>query len=268
MRFSRMGWASVAALVMVVMVSQSALAQREEGRRGGRGFGFMGGGAGMSSAMQLASNEQVQKALKVSEEQADKIKDLNEEMREERTKLFDAARDSGGDQEAMREKMQELTASTTKKLNEVLDEGQQKRLMGIQIQVNGVGAVLQPAIAKELNITDDQKKKLEEASQSNLDAMRELFQAGRDQQGDREARREKQEKLREEGNKKLMAVLTSDQQTQLESLKGEKVEIDMAALRGFGRQGGRFGDRPRGERGERGGREGRDRAERNPESNN
>ena len=44
--------------------------------------------------------------------------------------------------------------------------------------------------------------------------------------------RAKIDKLREDANKKLMAVLTSDQQAQLESLKGEKVEIDMSQLRG------------------------------------
>jgi Spy/CpxP family protein refolding chaperone len=254
-----MGWVLVATLAMFVVVSQTALAQREEGRRGGRGGRGVGFGAG---ALQLATNEQVQKALKATDEQKDKIKDINDGMREERGKLFEAGRDAGG-QDAVREKMQELTASATKKLNEVLDEGQQKRLMGIQIQVNGASAIMDPAVSKALNITDEQKKKLGEAIQSNRDAMRELFEGGRDQQGDREARREKTEQLREEGNKKLMAVLTSDQQAQLESLKGEKVEIDMASLRGFGGQGGRFGDRQRGQRGERG-----NRPERNPEANN
>jgi Spy/CpxP family protein refolding chaperone len=254
-----MGWAAVAALAMVVMVSQVALAQQEEGRRGGRGRegrgGFFGGGRGMTSALQLATNEQVQKAVKITEEQADKIKDINDELREERGKLFEGGRDAGGDRDAVREKMQELTASATKKLNEVLDATQQKRLMGVQIQLNGANAVMDPAIGKELNVTEDQKKKLEEVSRSNRDAMRELFDAG-----DREGMREKMEKQREEANKKLLAVLTSEQQAQLESLKGEKVEIDMASFRG------RFGGR--GERGERGNRGDRNQGERNPEANN
>jgi Spy/CpxP family protein refolding chaperone len=269
MRFSRQAWAVVAAVAMVLMVSQVALAQREEGRRGGRGGrGFFGGGrgGGMISALQLASNADVQKALKVTDEQADKIKDINDAMRDERRKLFEGGRDAAGDQAAMREKMQELTATATKKLNEVLDATQQKRLMGIQIQVSGANAVMDPAIGKELNVTEDQKKKLEEVSQSNRDAMRELFEGARDAEGGPEAMREKMEKQREEANKKLMAVLTSDQQAQLETLKGEKVEIDMASLRGP--DGGRFGDRQRGQRGERGNRGQRNQGERNPEANN
>jgi Spy/CpxP family protein refolding chaperone len=211
----------------------------------------------MMSSVQLASLEPVQAALKLTDEQKDKIKDVNDAMREEGQKLFAGGRDQGGDRTAMREKMEELSATATKKLNEVLDEGQQKRLMGIQIQLAGVAAVMDPAVAKELNITDDQKKQLQEASESNRQAMREAFESGQGQGGGREAR----EKLRDDANKKLMAVLTSDQQAQLESLKGEKIEIDMSALRG---QGGRFG----GQRGERGNRGERNRGDRNPESNN
>jgi len=244
---------------MVAMVAQVALAQREEGRRGrgGRDGGF---GGGMVSGVRLATLEPVQAALKLSDEQKDKIKAINDEMRDEGRKLAEGLRDQSGDRAALREKMMELNATAAKKFNEVLDEGQQKRMMGIMIQLVGVNAVMDPAVATELNITDDQKKQLEEVREGNRQAMREAFEGGRDQGGGREAR----EKLREEWNKKLMAVLTSDQQAQLESLKGEKVEIDMAALRGLGGPGGRFG----GQRGERGNRGERNRGDRNPESNN
>ena len=57
-------------------------------------------------------------------------------------------------------------------------------------------------------------------------------------------------------DKEITAVLTPEQQKKLESLKGEKVDIDMSALR---RSGG--GDRPRGDRPNRG----RDRGNRGSE---
>ena len=233
----------VAALVIVSMVSQVSLAQREEGRRGRGGPG--GGPGGGLSAGRLLGVKEVQAALKLTEDQTSKLEKINEESRD---KIREAMQD-GGD----RAKMQELMASTTTKVNEVLDEGQQKRLMGILVQVDGAGALTNPAIAKELNITNDQKKKFEEVRESNRAAMREAREGDRDQEG----AREKMAKLREESNKKLMAVLTSDQQAQLEAMKGEKVEIDMSALRGGGGPGGRGGDRQRGERG---------RGDRNPEA--
>jgi len=217
------------------------VAQREEGRRGRGGFG------GPPSGARLLALKEVQSALKLTDEQNSKIGKINDQMREDARKAME---DGGG-----QEKMRELMTATTAKINEVLDEGQQKRLMGIFIQVSGANAALDPAVAKELNITDDQKKQLNDARQKNMDAMREAFEAARDQEGGREAMREKMEKLRDDANKSMLAVLTSDQQAQLEALKGEKVEIDMSQLRGPGGRGP-------------GGRGGQGRGPRNPESDN
>ncbi len=235
----------VAALATVAMMVQVSLAQPEEGRRGRGGRGGFGGPPMPAVLLGL---KEVQDALKLTDDQKSKIKDISDEAMENGRK----ARQEGGG----REKMQELMASASAKINEVLDEGQQKRLMGIFIQVSGANAALDPAVAKELNITDDQKKQLNDARQKNMDAMRELFEAARDQGGGREAMREKMEKLRDDANKSMMAVLTTDQQAQLEALKGEKVEIDMSQLRGPGGPGGRGP----------GGRGGQGRADRNPES--
>jgi Spy/CpxP family protein refolding chaperone len=251
MRFSRSAGAMFAALATVAMLAQVSLAQREEGRRRGGREGRFGGG--MMSGVRLAAAEPVEKELKLTDEQKDKIKDINDQLSDDMRKAFE----DGGD----REKIQEINASASAKLKEVLDEGQQKRLRGILVQVAGAAAVADPEIAKELNITEDQKRKLGEVRRESMQAMREAFEGARDQEGGREAMQEKMDKLREDSNKKVMAVLTSDQQAQLEAMKGEKVDIDMSQLRGFG------GGRPGGE-GRRGGeRRERGRGERNPESN-
>jgi len=230
----------VAALAIVAMVVQVSEAQQGGRRgRGGRGFGMFGGPPSAS----LLRFKEVQDALKLTDEQKSKIEKINDGMRQEIRK---AMRDGGGP-----EKMQQLMADSSAKVNEVLDEGQQKRLMGIMIQVNGAAAALDPAVAKELNVTDDQKKQLEELHEKNRETMREAMRDALDQAGDRAAIREKMQKLRDEAHQKMIAVLTSDQQTQLESLKGEKVDIDMSQLRGFGGRGGQGnrGDRPRRGRG-------------------
>jgi hypothetical protein len=63
--------------------------------------------------------------------------------------------------------------------------------------------------------------------------------------------RAKFQEIQQEGDKKLLAVLTSDQQAKLKDLKGEPVEVDMSQFRGrgfggggrgFGGGGGRGGD--------------------------
>ena len=238
MRFWRQGWAMVAGLVIVAMVSQVALAQRERGR-GGRGGGPGGGMMGQLSASRLLGAKEVQDALKLTDEQKEKITKITDEGREAMREAFQG---EGG-----REKVAEITKATTDKINEVLDDGQEKRLMGILIQVNPVAALMDPAVAKELNITDDQKTKMREAAAGFREKFGELGDLSREERG------KKMEELQAEISKKVMAELTSDQQEQLEKMKGEKVTVDMAALRG-GPGGGR-------QRGEGGGRR-----DRNPES--
>lgn len=240
MRVAGRGWEIAAALMAVGLMVQVLLAQPGEGRRG-RGPG--GGFGGPPTPVRLLGIKEVQDALKLTDEQKTKITELNEKVREE---LRAAMQDGGG-----REKVQKMMDETTAKVKEILDEGQQKRLLGIFIQVNGANSVSNPEVAKELNLTDEQKKKIEEIRQKNMDSMRELFQGARDQEGGREAIREKAEKLRDEESKAILAVLTEVQQKQLEELKGEKVDVDLSRLRGFGGPGGRNGDRPRGGRGAR-----------------
>ena len=245
MRFSKTGW-MVAALVVVAVFSQVSVAQREEGRRGRGGREGGPGMGGPPTAGRLLGLKEVQAALNMTDEQKDKVEKINDEMREDMREAF---QDGGG-----REKAQEIMKSTTAKIDEVLDDGQKKRLAGIMIQVNGASAVADPSVAKELNITDDQKSKLEDIRENAREGMRELFSPDLS----REEREKKMTEYRDDINKKVLAVLTADQQAQLEAMKGEKVEIDMSQLRPGGPGGfdGRGGDRPgRGERGERRGRD-------------
>jgi Spy/CpxP family protein refolding chaperone len=219
MRFSSRLWAAMAAAVVVALVSSLALAQREGGRRGRGGReGGPDGPRGPIPMARLASADEVQSELKLSDEQKEKLRALNDEMRTQ-----------------MREMLLKMMESTSNKLNDALDEGQRKRLMGIFVQVNGVGAILDPMVAKELKITDEQRKQLRESLRSMRDG-------GREQAGSPEERRAKFEKG-------LAAVLTDEQQKKLDSLKGEKFDVDTSKLRGPG--GGRFGRSERRERGER-----------------
>ena len=53
--------------------------------------------------------------------------------------------------------MRKMRDDSAEKLKEVLDADQQKRLMGIFVQIMGNGAVMDPAVGKEIDLTDDQK---------------------------------------------------------------------------------------------------------------
>jgi Spy/CpxP family protein refolding chaperone len=232
-------------------MAQVAEAQREGGRRGGR-FG-RGGGFAISSVQLVAQAEEVQAALNLTDEQKTKVEEIDDQLREDRRDLF---QQGGGDFRAMRDEMEKLNQEASAKLAEVLDEGQQKRLMGILIQVNGASSLLDTAVAKELGVTEDQKTKLSEVRDENMDAMREAMRDLRDQDLSREEIGAKMQELRTESDKKFLAVLTPAQQTQYEELKGDPVEIDRSQFRGFGGRG--FG----------GGRGGRDRDRDNDDDDN
>jgi Spy/CpxP family protein refolding chaperone len=196
----------------------------------------------------LATADEVQAALKLSDDQQDKVAEINEKLRDDVREAFQGG---GGF-----EQMQQLNDDASAKLADVLDDSQRKRLMGIVIQVNGPGALIEPAVLSELQVTEEQKTKLADIRQTGLRSFRDAFQEMRAQGLSRDQVRAKFDELRAETDKKLLAVLTSEQQAQLESLKGEPVEIDVSQFRGPGRgesdrggQGGRDQDRDRQEDG-------------------
>ena len=81
---------------------------------------------------------------------------------------------------------------------------------------------------QDLNLTDDQKTKLEEVFKKQGEKMRELRQ---DQSLSREDRRAKMQKIQEDSDPDIKKILTPDQYTQYKKLQEQR------------RQGGR-GNRP------------------------
>ncbi|MEX0610867.1 MAG: Spy/CpxP family protein refolding chaperone [Pirellulales bacterium] len=238
-RFSKRTWLTVAA--MVLALGQEAGAQRGEGRsgRGGRGFG-------VSPVRLVAESEEVQAALNITPEQKEKAIEISDQLREDTRGVFQQQR---GNFREMRTEMEKLARDASAKLAEVLDAQQQKRLMGISVQVNGAAALGDPGMAKELSITEEQKAKLAEVREEVMRSMRDAFQEMRDQDLSREEMRAKLNELRADTDKKLLAVLTTEQQQRFEALKGEPVEIDLSQFRGGFEGRGRRGEEERGERG-------------------
>ena len=211
----------VALLVTIWSVDHAQAQQRR------RGFGFRG-----YSTVQLASLEKVHDELKLSDSQKTNAAEMAEELSSERRELFSDG--GGGDFAAAREKLTKLTTEAEGKLKELLDDEQSKRLRSIQIQVNGAATLSDEDVVKALKISDAQKSQLDDVSEANTQAIREAFQ---DLQGaSREERREKFAELRNMGNEKLLAALTTDQRAAFEKLQGEKVELDLSQLRRGGRR--------------------------------
>jgi hypothetical protein len=158
-----------------------------------------------------------------------RFQDLSEEEREERLAEF-------------RKQQEERQTKEKDGIAKILLRHQLERLNEISLQLAGTGALRDPEVIKELNITKKQQEEMQEVQEKAGGKFRELFQSG-----DRENMREKFTELRKEIEKDVLGCLKSSQKKEFEKMKGEPFELDRAALFGGGRtRGGQGGNRPEG----------------------
>lgn len=233
---------TVPVLALCLIASNVALAQGQgQGGRGGRGgFGGFGGGGQMPVAFLLAS-PQVQKDLKLTDEQTAKIKEIGEaarpprggggganfrEMTEEQRKAFF---------EDLRKKGEEAS----KKVTDLLTAEQNARVKQIQLWMQGARALTENAdVAKELSLTDDQKAAVKTILEESGKKSQEL-RTGRRNASDEERKKidDQLTAIRTETETESLAQLTADQKAKFDALKGPKFEVDRSQF-GFGGPGG------------------------------
>ena len=103
------------------------------------------------------------------------------------------------------------------------------RVFQIRMQVRPVADSLSGQwIANRLELTDDQKQKLAQVSQEmrtkQMELIRSMREAGEGQRGEIW---QKMGELRRDADQKAVAVLTDEQKTSFEEMKGEKFEFQM-----------------------------------------
>ena len=195
------------ALAGTMLIAVSVQAQQNEGQRPRRGGGqgmatIPGGGIG------LLRLEQVEKDLKLTDEQKEKIRGLGREMRENRE-------------------------NAEKKLADILTPEQRDRLKQIRLQVAGPIALTADAeVAKALALTEDQVSKLKAMQREAGEKMRESFQGMRDlSPEERRAKmgemRQKMQEMRKDMTTKALEVLTSEQREKFEKMQGAKIDVDI-----------------------------------------
>ncbi|MBT6153810.1 MAG: hypothetical protein HOL01_25595 [Planctomycetaceae bacterium] len=241
-RSSMLAKSVVMGLAVVLVAGSTSYAQGQRGR------GFRGFGGGASSSALLGS-EQVQKELKLSEEQIAKVKEITDASRASSRELFSGLRDLPEEERRakfaeLREKMTKAAEETGKKVAAVLNDTQNARLGQIVLQQQGIGALASKDTAAKLSLTKDQQQQIKDLVEAQREMQRELFSGLRDiPQAERRAKFEelgkKREEITTETNKAVMEVLTAAQKTQFEQMKGEKFELDRRALFGGRRRGGR-----------------------------
>jgi len=227
---------------------------RERGERADRG-GAGGMDRGPALGM-LLTNKSVQEELKLSNEQARKVEAAVGEVRQRHRQDFERLRSGSASERAERlerigELRREIDEETREALRGVLQPEQVRRLRQIRLQARGADALASPRVAEALDLTADQKAKIQDITEDAHHDAREIFQNAGD---DRQEAMRKLHALHKETTERACAVLTDKQKDQYKELAGEPFEIKWEARRG-GDEGRRDGDEGRrgGDEGRRGG---------------
>ena len=216
-------------IVMVALLATTAVVFAQGGGRGqggGRQGGMMGRGGG--GDLQTLQRPDVQKDLKMTDDQKKAIAKVQAEQQEAMRARMEEMRNGGGggDREAMMAEFQKMQKATDDKVKAVLSKEQQDRLKQITIQMAGMRIVLREEIQKELGIDDAQKTKLTALQASLQEATQAIMQRMRDQEIDREQMTELQAKNNKSMEEEIAKVLTQAQKDKLKEMSGPKFEMD------------------------------------------
>jgi hypothetical protein len=185
----------------------------------GRG-GFGGGGAAFVRALE------VQKDLKLSADQIGKVQDVLQSSREKHQDEFAALRD------ASPEERQSKTAALNKTMADEVKKGlslssdQDKRFDQISLQSRGIQAFADPAVTAKLNLTEDQRTKIQEIGAAARGQFQGAFNKDASQQERAEARKKRADAAKANMTK-VMAVLTDAQKSAWKELIGTPIDIQI-----------------------------------------
>jgi Spy/CpxP family protein refolding chaperone len=189
-----------------------------------------GPGGFRPSPLMLLGQESVQKELKLTADQIQKVQAAAKKQWDS----FQGFQELSP--EDQKKKFEESTKENEKFVAENLKPEQAMRLNQISMQRQGAGALTDEKVAKELNLTDDQKSKVKEILEDTRNQMQGLFQSGGFPPS--EETRAKAQEIRNAATTKALALLTADQKTKWKEMTGEpfKGEIRIGPP-----GGGRFG---------------------------
>ena len=168
----------------------------------------------------LAQMPEVQKALKLTDDEKAFVKLLAEDIREQDREFNDLPREERFAK--FRERMQNRSKEVTEQLTEIVGEERGKRLNQIRMQLMGPMALFMPGAADSLNISEEQRDQIRQAMREVEEEMRDL--------------------VRQKQLEKLHGILDSDQKAKWKEIIGAPIDFKITPPR-RDRRGGRGGER-------------------------
>jgi Spy/CpxP family protein refolding chaperone len=168
---------------------------------------------GTTVKLLLLRQKSVQKELELDADVVKKILEFTNAQSEAVKKVLDK-----GEAER-KEAFVKLARENDKFLTDTLSAKQAKRLTQITMQFTALTQLTKPEMVKELKLSDEQVKKLEEMQTEARKALVEILEAK-----ERAGKGEKVTKLRDETRKKVLAVLTDEQKEKVREMVGPPFE--------------------------------------------
>jgi len=109
----------------------------------------------------------------------------------------------------------------TAKVKAILTSDQWTRLKGIEVQLDGDAAVMDPEIQKDLSVTDSQRKEIRTLAEKQGDANRSVFDKMRDGDIDRDDAMTSLMHNHDALKAEIGKVLTADQKSKLKDMEGK-----------------------------------------------
>ncbi|OYT75459.1 MAG: hypothetical protein CFK49_03070 [Armatimonadetes bacterium JP3_11] len=218
MKTMRLKWIAVSVCTTIFVsgaLAQSGFGQPRQGGQAPRaqqGFGRM---MGMNMAGMLLERPDVQRELNLTEQQKNQIRQMQENQRVAMQELRNLP------PQERRQKMRELREKNNP--TKVLNETQKKRLHEIELQAMGAFALLQPEVADQLKLTQEQRSKLQGILTQSMQQMREQFQGGGFGQGQGA---QHFQQMREQMEKQMLEVLTPAQRQQWQQMQGKPFQFE------------------------------------------
>ncbi len=209
-RLLMIGLATVVAASMAL--AQGAGSGLQRGNRGGAGApdDVQAGGMFQVSALMLMGHPAVQNELKLTPEQRTKVNEILAKARQARSS--DARPGPRGFNE--QPFLQEISS--------VLTPEQRQRFEQIYLWVVGPPALAGEGVARRVGLTEEQVNKIRGLLREHAQQLRpQRTEAATD----RQAMRERAQKLRAELDQKILAVLTPEQLQRWDQLRGPKFEL-------------------------------------------
>jgi len=217
-------------MILVVAMAVASLGTVSAQRQGGGG----GGGFVPSAYGVVGTSEDLQKELKISDEQKTKLKEAMEPINKKRMELVPRGQQQTDEQRKERtEKIAKLTEETKAAVGTVLNAEQAKRLGQIDYQMMGMAAYSNAEVQKKMSFTDAQKETVKatvEAYRKDREELNKDMPRRSQQPSDEDLKkladlRKKGVALSKEAEEKIVEVLTAEQKKIWTDMIGEKVDV-------------------------------------------